>query len=48
MGFICLGLDCSRFGSWFFFLLEWSEKPNAGHNPFETVTIFTFFFGMLL
>ena len=31
-----------------FFLLEWSEKPNAGHNPFETVTIFTFFFGMLL
>ena len=26
-----------------FFLLEWSEKPNAGHNPFETVTIFTFF-----
>ena len=31
----------------FFFLLEWSEKPNAGHNPFETVTNFTFFFGML-
>ena len=28
----------------FFFLLEWSEKPNAGqNNPFETVTIFIFF-----
>ena len=26
-----------------FYLLEWSEKPNAGHNPFETVAIFTFF-----
>ena len=26
-----------------FILLKWSENPNAGHNPFETVTIFTFF-----
>ena len=38
----------NRFGTrlqslWIMFvLLEWSVKPNAGHNPFETVTIFTF------
>ena len=50
--FVLMGFD--MFGTrlqsvWImFFLLEWSEKPNAGHDPFETVTIFTFFFGMLL
>ena len=26
----------------------WSEKPNAGQNPFKTVTIFTFFVSTLL
>ena len=42
MGFNMFGTRLQSL--WFmFFLLEWSEKPNAGHNPFETVTIFTFF-----
>ena len=46
MGFYMLGTRLQSL--WImFFLLEGSEKPNTGHNPFEAVTNFTFFFGML-
>ena len=47
MGFNMFGTRLQSLWIMFFFLFEWSENPNAGHNPFETVTIFTFFFGML-
>ena len=35
----------TRLQSLWIMFLEWSEKPNAGHIPFETVTInhFNFF-----
>ena len=42
MGFNMFGTRLQSLWIMFFFLLEWSEKPNAGHNPFEQVTIFTF------
>ena len=45
------GLNAVALDHFFFllekiFLVEW--KPNAGQNPFWTVTMFTFFFSMLL
>ena len=43
-----LGLDCSRFGSCFFARKDFRMTPNAGQNPFKTVTIFTFFVSTLL
>ena len=46
MGFNAFGTRLQSF--WIKFFCQkrfslWSEKPNAGQNPFETVTIFTFF-----